>query len=90
MRHAHHDPVQRVNDKHADELLVMARTLGGHPEATSAKAERIDADGLDLVLTTPEGSVETRIGFGEPVPDPKRMRAAFKDLSKRAQGQAER
>lgn len=79
-----HDPVQRVNDKHAEELLDVARSLGGHPEANAARAERIDRNGIDLLLTTPSGPVESRIDFSEPVTDPKRMRAAFRDLTRRA------
>jgi len=85
MPHQIHDPVQRVNDKHAKDLLHMARLLGGHPEATSARAEGIDAYGIDLALTTPHGPVQVRIEFSEPVTDPKRMRAAFKVLTKRTQ-----
>jgi len=85
MSHGRHDPVQRVNDKHAQELLDVARLLGGHPEATSARAERIDRHGIDLVVGTPSGPVESRIDFTEPVSDPKRMRAAFRELTRRAQ-----
>lgn len=85
MGHGRHDPVQRVNDKHAEELLAMARSLGGHPEATSARAERVDRFGIDLMVSTPGGPVETRIDFAEPVSDPKWMRAAFRDLTRRAQ-----
>jgi len=89
MNHGPHDPVQRVNDKHAEELLAVARSLGSHPEATSARAARVDRDGIDLVLTTPEGPVETRIEFTKPVTDPKWMRAAFRDLTRRAQAAAD-
>lgn len=85
MNHRRHDPVQRVNSKHPDDLLAMARTLGHHPDATAARAERVDRYGLDLVVTTPGGSVETRIDFTEPVSNPKWMRTAFKDLASRAQ-----
>jgi len=84
MSHGQHDPVQRVNAKHADELLAVARSLGGHPEATSARATRIDSAGIDLLLTTPSGPAETRVTFTEPISDPKRMRAAFRDLTRRA------
>lgn len=87
--HGRHDPVQRVNDKHADELLGLARSLGGHPEATSARAERIDRYGIDLVLSTPGGPVEARVAFTEPVSDPKWMRAAFRDLTRRAHAAAD-
>ena len=85
MNHGRHDPVQRVNEMHAEELLGVARVLGGYPDATSARAERIDRYGIDLVLTTPSGPVESRIDFAEPVSDPKWMRAAFRDLTRRAQ-----
>lgn len=85
MTHGPHDPVQRVNDKHAQELLAVARSLGGHPEATSARAERIDGDGIDLLLATPGGPIEARIGFAERVSDPRRMRAAFRELTRRAE-----
>lgn len=85
MSHGRHDPVQRVNDKHAQELLDVARVLGGHPEATSARAERIDLHGIDLVLITPSGPVESRIDFIEPVADPKSLRAAFRELTRRTQ-----
>lgn len=84
MNHGHRDPVQRVNDKHAGELLMVTQTLAGHPEATAARAERIDSAGIDLVITTPSGPVEVRIDFTEPVSDPKWMRAAFRDLTRRA------
>ncbi len=85
MSHGPHDPVRRVNEKHGDELLNLARVLGGHPEATSARADRIDRLGIDLVLTTPGGPVDARIDFIEPVSDPKWMRTAFRDLTRRAQ-----
>lgn len=75
MSHGRHDPVQRVTDKHADELLDVARTLGGHAEATSARAAQIDRYGIDLVLTTPTGPAQTRVDFAQPVSDPKWMRA---------------
>jgi hypothetical protein len=82
----HHDPVQHVNDNHADDLLAAARAFGGHPGATSAQAQRIDSEGIDLLLDTPRGPAEARVGFNEPVADgdPDGLRAAFADLTRRA------
>ena len=40
--------IQHLNEDHADALLAMARTLGGHPDATEATCVRIDRYGLDL------------------------------------------
>ena len=89
MPHRPHDPVQRVNDKHAGELLALARSIGGRPDATAARAERIDSGGIDMVLTTPGGDVGARIPFVEPVSDPRRMRAAFRVLTRQAHARAD-
>jgi len=85
MAHGRHNPVERVNDKHSEELLALGQLLGNHPEATSARAAQIDARGIDLVLATPNGPIETRIAFAEPVADPRRMRAAFRELTRRCE-----
>jgi hypothetical protein len=82
----HHDPVQHVNDNHADDLLAAARAFGGHPDATAARAERIDREGMDLVVDTPRGPAEAHLAFAEPVADgdPDALRGAFDDLARRA------
>jgi putative heme iron utilization protein len=81
-----HDPVQHVNDDHADDLLAAARAFGGHPDALSARAERIDRDGMDLSVDTPRGAANARVTFNEPVPDgdSRALRAAFAELARRA------
>ncbi len=85
-----HDPVERVNEKHSDDLLAIGRALAGHPDATSARAEGVDNRGIDLVLSTPTGPVEARVDFSEPVSDLRWMRAAFKDLARRAEAEGGR
>lgn len=88
MSHGHHlDPVQHINDNHAHDLLAAARAFGGHPDATSARAERVDREGIHLVLDTPRGQTAARVGFAEPVGGtsyPDGLRAAFADLARRA------
>lgn len=81
-----HDPVQHVNADHADDLLAAARAFGGHPDAIAARAERIDREGMDLLVDTPHGPAEARVGFTEPVADGDAdgLRAAFADLALRA------
>jgi len=82
MSHGRHgDPVEHLNDDHADDLLAVARAFGGRPDATSARAERIDGNGIDVVLATPGGPARARIGFIEPVTDPDGLRAAFAALA---------
>lgn len=81
-----HDPVDIVNDHHADDLLAVARAFGGRPDATAARAERIDREGMDLVVDTPRGPVGTHVAFAEPVADgdPAGLRIAFANLVRRA------
>ena len=79
-----HDPVQRLNDHHADDLLAVARAFGGHPDATSARAEHIDLDGVDLAIDTPDGPATVRLAFTQPAATPARRRLAFRDLARRA------
>lgn len=80
-----HDPVQRLNDHHADDLLAVARAFGGQPDATSARAEHIDSDGIDLVIETPAGPVTARLAFTQAADaKPAGRRVAFRDLAGRA------
>lgn len=81
-----HDPTQHVNNDHADDLLAAARAFGGHADAVSARAERIDREGIDLVVDTPHGLAQTRVVFTEPVADgnAEGIRTAFADLARRA------
>ncbi len=76
--------VSHLNDDHADSLLDMARSLGGYPDALSAKCTSIDRYGLDLAMETPRGHAPTRVGFAEPVSAPDGLRAATVELAKRA------
>ncbi|MDQ3352867.1 MAG: DUF2470 domain-containing protein [Actinomycetota bacterium] len=85
MSHGQHsDPVQHVNDDHAEDLLVAARAFGGHPDATAALAERIDREGIDLVLATPRGPATAHVNFAETDLDTGGLPAAFAELTRRA------
>lgn len=85
MSHGRH-PVRHVNESHADDLLAVARAFGGHPGVTSARAERIDRDGIDLVLDTPRGTARAHVSFAVPMADgaPDGAPEAFRDLARRA------
>ena len=88
MSHGRHvNPVAIINSSHSDDLLAAARALSGHPDATAARAERVDRGGIDVVLETPGGPTDARLDFAEPVPEgdsPDDLRAAFVDLTRRA------
>jgi SAM-dependent methyltransferase len=84
-----HDAAQRINDHHADDLLAIAQAFGGHPDASSAHAEQVGPDGVDLVAETSSGPVRVHVDFAQPVArdSPKELRAAFVELSRRAAAQ---
>ncbi len=79
------DPLHHLNTHRVDELLAVARTAGGMPHATAARAERVDAQGIDITVETPDGPARTRAEFLEPVLDyPAGIRVAFVRLARKA------
>ena len=68
MSHIPHDPVRRLNDHHAEELLAVARAFGA-PDATAARATRVHEAGVELVVDSPRGAQELSVAFPEPVTD---------------------
>lgn len=76
--------ITHLNDDHADALLIMARALGGYPDAETARCTAADRYGLDLMVGTPRGSAPARVGFAEPVTEPAGLRGATVELTQRA------
>jgi len=78
--------IEHMNADHADALLIMARTIGGHPDATAARAVRIDRYGMDLEADTPRGewASAARIPFAETLGAPEDLRAATVAAARRA------
>jgi hypothetical protein len=80
-----HDPVQRLNDHHADDLLAVAQAFACHPTATSARAMRVDARGIDLEIDHREGTTIAHVAFPEPADGtPRSVRGAFHRLAAEA------
>lgn len=79
-----HDPVQRLNDEHGEQLLDVARAFTGHPDAVSAHAVAIDDNGVDLVIETPDGrETGAHVEFAATTTGARR-RLAFRALALRA------
>jgi len=78
--------VAHLNEDHADALLDMARVLAGYTDATSARCTGADRYGLDLVIHTPRGRAERRVGFAEPITARNGLRSATVELARRARG----
>ena len=86
------DPLTQINTRHPEQLLLIARALAGHPDATAAAAVGIDRFGIDLRVDTPAASTTARAEFAEPVAEsdyPDGLRVAFVRLARRAQIQAD-
>lgn len=89
------DPVSRgaeraiahLNDDHADALLEMAQALAGCPQATGARCLDADRTGLDLVAITPNGEIQVRVLYGEPIEEPAELRKATVKLAQRARAE---
>lgn len=86
MKHGQHsEALHTLNTRHPDQLLAIVRAFGGHADATSARAEGIDAEGLDLLVETSGGPAAVRVGFAERVIDyPDGVRVAFVRLARAA------
>jgi hypothetical protein len=76
-----HDAVQRLNQHHTDDVLAVARTFGGHPEAAVAQVIGIDPTGLDIQVETPDGQSTTHVALVDPAASP---RIAFRELARQA------
>src|SRR5262245_23687069 len=50
-----HDPVDRLNQHHADDVLAVAQVFAGCPEAVHARVVALDASGLLLDVEPPCG-----------------------------------
>ena len=59
--------LETINGSFPDSLLLVGRVLGGRPDATTARAVAIDAEGLDLALVHGGGEHAVRIEFATPV-----------------------
>ena len=92
------DPVSRgaegaiahLNEDHADALLDMVRTVGGYPQATAARCVDADRTGLDLIAEAPEGEVDVRVTYDEPIDAPGGLRKATVKLAQRARAELDR
>lgn len=79
---------RHMTEDHADALLLMARHLGGFPDAETARCLRCDRLGLDLAVTTPRGPGSARIAWAQPVTQAGGLRAAAVELTQRARAAA--
>lgn len=75
---------RHLDDDHADDALLIARVLGGVPQATSVRTTGVDGAGLDLLAHTDEGPVPVRVPFAAPARERADLRSAVVALHARA------
>lgn len=80
-----HDPLERINAHRLEELDAIARAFGGFADVWRVRAERVDAEGIDIAVESRSGPTTARVRFLEPVSDhPSGVRVAFVRLARRA------
>jgi len=60
---------QHMNDDHADAIALYAKVYGKVPNATAAKMQAIDPQGMDLLTQTENGETPIRITFDHVLQD---------------------
>jgi hypothetical protein len=81
-RQPDHNPLERLNEHHGDDLLTIARAFGGYPDAVSARVEAIRVEGIDITVETAKGQASAHVSLAEAVTEsgsvgvPTRARAA--------------
>lgn len=81
--------IEHLNADHADALIAASIAFGGHLDTTAARAQGIDRYGIDLLVETPRGKAQTRVGFTAAVSDAGSLRAACVDLANRSRAERE-
>jgi heme iron utilization protein len=61
--------LSHMNEDHADAVLAYARQYGAISQATSATLAALDAQGMDLVVTTAHGDQALHLSFAAPLAD---------------------
>lgn len=75
---------RHMNDDHAQDSLLICRTLGGRPDATHAQAVGVDRDGMRFRVTAAGHDDDVTVAFATPAPERAQVRVAVVELYERA------
>ena len=64
-----------MNEDHADDSVLICRSLGGQPTTVAATMTGLDADGADFRAETAAGPVEVRIPWSGRLTERAQVRA---------------
>jgi len=73
--------IDHMNAEHADDLLLFAQVYGGASGATEARMTGIDAEGIDLAVTSDGNERDVRIDFEEPLHTPEDAHRTLVDMA---------
>lgn len=68
---------RHMNDDHADDSLLIVRTLGGVPDARAATVTHLDGDGVDFTVTVGASERTLRLPWSRPLTERPEIRAEF-------------
>ncbi len=74
-----------MSDDHADDSLLICRTLGGRPDATAAVMTGFDHEAATFDVSVPDGVVGVRLAWDRPVRDRADVRVAVVAMFRAAQ-----
>src|SRR5688572_2275378 len=80
--------IEGLNSGFADSTLLVARVLGGRPDATAARITGLSSRGAELVVVGPDGETGLELPFDDEVTDLDSLRMALFGLVGRAREQA--
>ena len=66
---------RHMNEDHADDNVLIVRTLGGQPDATAARMSGLDAEAMEFEATVHDIAVPVRIPFSAPITDRHQVRS---------------
>ena len=75
---------RHMDDDHRDDALLICRTLGGQPAATSASTVDVDTEAVHFSAQVDGAAVPVRVPFAGPVTERSQLRHAVVELHRRA------
>ena len=66
---------RHMNVDHADDSLLICRSLGGQPDATSATMTGMDPSGIDFAVVVAGRAVPARVPWSGPITERAQVRA---------------
>ncbi|ERN40237.1 putative heme iron utilization protein [Rubidibacter lacunae KORDI 51-2] len=78
-----------MNDDHAEAVLLYARIFGQTPQATAARMESIDTEGMNLTADVAGQPTPVRVSFEQPLQTSEDAHHTLIDMVKQARQQAQ-